>query len=246
MTALKQMGKRMVRWLATSDRTEAVRQPFLNFVSYGLMQRNQVIVSFKEPERARGLALIQQIRRERNLLLRINEAYQIYSGVRCVSHLDGDLAEVGVFQGGSAKLICEAKRNKPLHLFDTFAGLPEPGKHDPKFSAGQFAASMEDVQAYLRSYPNVHFYKGLFPATAGPVHDRRFCFVNIDVDLYEGTRCALEFFYPRLTLGGILISHDYLAAEGVYRAFHEYFDDKGIPIIEVTDTQCMVVKTASI
>jgi hypothetical protein len=234
----------MIRWLATSDRAEGVRQPFMNFVTYGLAQRNQVIITYKEPERARGLALIQQIRSERNLLLRINEAYQIYSAVRCVSKLEGDMAEVGVFQGGSAKLICEAKGDKPLHLFDTFEGLPEPGKHDSKFTAGQFAASLEEVQSYLRPYPNVSFYKGLFPGTAAPAADRRFCFVNVDVDLYEGTRSALEFFYPRLTPGGILISHDYLAAEGVYRAFQEYFAEKAVAIIEVTDTQCMVVKTA--
>ncbi len=45
--------------------------------------------------------------------------------------IKGELAEVGVYKGGSAKLICEAKGNSILHLFDTFEGLPNVGENDP-------------------------------------------------------------------------------------------------------------------
>ena len=36
----------------------------------------------------------------------------------------GDIAEVGVYKGGSAKIICSAKGDRHLHLFDTFAAFP--------------------------------------------------------------------------------------------------------------------------
>ena len=49
------------------------------------------------------------------------------------------MAEVGVYQGVSAKLICEAKGDKELHLFDTFEGLPDPERH--RRAALQAAAS---------------------------------------------------------------------------------------------------------
>ena len=35
------------------------------------------------------------------------------------SRLPGDFAEVGCFQGASTRLICEAKGDKTLHVFDT-------------------------------------------------------------------------------------------------------------------------------
>src|SRR4051794_26748289 len=98
----------------------------------------------------------------------------------------GDLAEVGVYQGASAKLICENRAaDRELHLFDTFEGLPNPGAQDHGYVPGEYRCSLESVQEYLAQYRNVRFYKGLFPDTAGPVADRRFSFVNLDVDLYD-------------------------------------------------------------
>jgi hypothetical protein len=64
------------------------------------------------------------------------------------------------------------------------------------------------------------------------------------VDLYESTLSCLRFFYPRLSPGGILISHDYLTAEGVNAAFREFFAGKPEPVIELTGYQCMIVKLA--
>lgn len=67
------------------------------------------------------------------------------------------------------------------------------------------------------------FYKGYFPSTAGPVIDLRFSFVHLDVDLYESTKSCLEFFYPRLNVGGVISPDDYVGAHGVWTAFEEFF-----------------------
>ena len=50
-----------------------------------------------------------------------------------------------------------------------------------------------------------------------------FSFVHLDVDLYQSTKDGLAWFYPRLNRGGILISHDYSNADGVRKAFDEFF-----------------------
>jgi hypothetical protein len=42
--------------------------------------------------------------------------------------------------------------------------------------------------------------------------------------------------------GAILVSHDYPSAEGVLRAFTEFFADKKEPVVELTGYQCMFVK----
>ena len=148
--------------------------------------------------------------------------------------IKGDIAEVGVYKGGSAKLICEAKGDKPLHLFDTFEGLPKVSKFDDrKLLKGMFNAPLEDVKRIiLKKYRNVFFYKGLFPETAQLVKNKLFSFVHLDVDLYKSTKSCLEFFYPRINKGGIIISHDF-GLRGVRKAFDEFFKDKPELIIEI-------------
>ncbi|MDY0170227.1 MAG: TylF/MycF/NovP-related O-methyltransferase [Thermoguttaceae bacterium] len=187
--------------------------------------------------------LVRRVRRERQSLLTAFESFMIYSLARAHRDHPGEMAEVGVYRGGSAKLICEAKGGKPLHLFDTFEGLPTATKSDgPVYRKGQYTCSMESVAQYVAAYPNVACYKGLFPETAGPVENRRFCFVHFDVDLYESTKSCLEFFYSRMNPGGVMISHDYSLLAGVKQAFQEFFAGRPEGVIELPTTQCMVVK----
>ena len=63
------------------------------------------------------------------------------------------------------------------------------------------------------------------------------------MDLYKPTLESIEFFYPRMKKGGIIISHDYSVALGVRRAFDEFFKDKPEPIIQMAGSQCLIVKT---
>lgn len=187
---------------------------------------------------------LREIRKETELLLEDIEAYHIYMAVKTTQKIPGDIAEVGVYRGGSAKIICSAKGDKALHLFDTFEGLPKVDEIDMvwPFYEGKFAASYESVKEYLKENTDVHFYKGIFPGTAGPVCDKKFSLVNLDVDCYESTKQSLEFFYPRMSRGGVIISHDYITAPGVKKAFDEFFDGKEEPVLETAGSQCLVVK----
>ncbi|MCK9580410.1 MAG: TylF/MycF family methyltransferase [Methanoregula sp.] len=184
------------------------------------------------------------IRTETELLLEDIEAYHIYMAVKRTQKVPGDIAEVGVYMGGSAKIICSAKGDKALHLFDTFEGLPKVDEIDMvwPFYEGKFAASFDDVKDYLKHDTNVHFYKGIFPDTSGPVQDKKFSMVNLDVDCYESTKLSLEFFYPRMNAGGIILSHDYMTAPGVKKAFDDFFEGKAEPVLETAGSQCLVVK----
>jgi hypothetical protein len=152
------------------------------------------------------------------------------------------MAEVGVYRAASSKIIREADLVKTFHLFDTFRGLPRPRNEDGAFCEGQYQSSLEDVQQYLSLYKNLHFYKGFFPDTADPVKDRSFSFVHLDVDLYESTLSALEFFWPRMVDGGAILSHDYSTAKGVKMAFDEFFSGKNVAVIALAHSQCLVVR----
>ena len=185
---------------------------------------------------------------ERRCILSLREKYNIYRLVGLVQDTPGALAEVGVFQGGSARVMCEANTNgKDLHLFDTFEGMPETDRERDRVGAGVCAGtSLEDVQAYLQDYPFVDCHKGCFPDSVSGLPDdcREFAFVHLDVDIYRSTLDGLRFFYPRMSRGGMILSHDYRSTglPGVRRAFDEFMADKPEPVVPLWDSQGLVVK----
>lgn len=187
---------------------------------------------------------LKKIRSETELLIEDIEAYHIYMAVKRTRKVPGDIAEVGVYKGGSARIICSVKGDKHLHLFDTFEGLPQVDEIDMvwPFYEGKFAASYDRVCDYLKHETNISFYKGIFPETAGPVENKTFSLVNLDVDCYESTKQCLEFFYSRMNVGGIILSHDYTTTPGVRKAFDDFFEKKVEPVLETAGSQCLVVK----
>ena len=191
--------------------------------------------------------LIKIVKKEVDFAFFPIEAYHVYSIAKSQSKLDGDMAEVGVYQGGSAKLIAEVKNEKELYLFDTFEGLPKVSTKDTHFGTsywktGEFSnTSLENVENYLSNYKNIYCYKGKFPETSEPIKIKKFSFVHLDVDLFQSTIDCLEFFYPRMINGGIILTHDY-HTDGVKQAFNECCKDKKIPQIQLLGSQCAITK----
>lgn len=201
------------------------------------------IAALRSRKDAADANLISRVRRERRCLNSAFETYLVMSMARSMTRLPGKFAEVGVYQGVTAKLIASVKGDRELHLFDTFEGLPPDCEKDAGVHrVAQYACSLESVRTYLSEYDNVFFHKGLFPDSARDVEESQYAFVHFDVDLYEGTLACLEYFYPRMTPGGVLISHDYAMLAGVHRAFQEFMADKPEPIFEQPTTQAMIVK----
>lgn len=191
--------------------------------------------------------LLRKVRRERKCLNSAWECYNVMTLARAMSKLPGAFAEVGCYQGTTAKLICEVKGDKPLLLFDTFEGLPEDCDKDARVHrVGQYACSVEKVSGYLAGYEGVSYHKGLFPDSTDGVPEQQYAFVHFDVDLYEGTLACLEYFYPRMTPGGVMLSHDYGMLKGVEQAFHDFMEDKPEPIIPQATTQVMIIKQAPV
>ncbi len=190
------------------------------------------------------LKILRQARRQRWSMVTNQEMFIIHSIASGMVQVPGDFCEVGIYQGSTAKVICEAKGDKTLHLCDTFEGLPEPGEHEQHVEKkGRFACSLESIQAYLTGFPNLQYHKGFCPQSVrGVLDDARFSFVHLDVDLYASTKECLEYFWPRLHPGGIVVSHDYSILDGVRRAFTEFSATTREQVIELPTTQCMMVK----
>lgn len=122
----------------------------------------------------------------------VERLFMLYQFAKQTSSLDGDVAEFGIYKGGSARVILEALRetNKIVRLFDTFEGFPSEKVDITKDwnVAGQTAASFDEVKAYLAAYENCRLYQGVFPDTAEPIANKKFCFVHVDADLYQSVK----------------------------------------------------------
>lgn len=158
----------------------------------------------------------------------------------CAQNIQGELAELGVYKGYTAKLIHSYIPERALHLFDTFNGFPKKSMIADKEKANSIISkklftdtSLQKVKIFINSKNNnIHFYKGYFPDTIPEgFGDHKFAFVHLDADLYEPTLAGLEFFYPRMSQGGFMLIHDYNAWIGARKAVDQFFDTKKeIPI----------------
>jgi hypothetical protein len=146
-----------------------------------------------------------------------------------VKKLDGDFAELGVYRGGVARMLSELAPARHLWLYDTFEGMPPITVNGvDEHHAGDFAdVSVNEVMSYVNN-SNAHFVKGIF--TGVPFQDSmpdkdKYCLVHLDADLYESTKCGLNYFWPRMVSGGIIVLDDYFwpGCPGVLKAVNEYF-----------------------
>ena len=143
--------------------------------------------------------------------------------------LEGEVAECGCFRGLSSHLILSRlKRAQPAytgagyHVFDSFEGLSEPSLADAvtgdspaaervrrMCKQGWFAAPLDEVKRALAAFPEVQFHPGWIPQSFANLPERRFRFVHLDLDLHDPTLAALEYFFPRLVHGAIVVCDDY-------------------------------------
>ncbi len=130
----------------------------------------------------------------------------IRDGVRATNHLAGDVAELGVYRGGSAKLIRHYAPGATLHLFDTFAGIPEDDTEEGGHRRGEFVGTLDEVRARVGT-ANTAFHVGAFPDVVP--ENARYRFAHIDGDTYQTTRAAIEYFAPRMVPGGVLVFDDW-------------------------------------
>lgn len=165
----------------------------------------------------------------------------------------GDFVECGVAAGAQsavmARAIIDARHCRPgdwrpgdrrVHLYDSFAGVPEPGPEDIEFleaghHAGLSAVSLDDVQANMREWgiPDdlLVYHIGDFATTMSFAYTtpQHIALLRMDADLYRSTRLIMEHLYPRVTPGGWVICDDW-ALRGSRQAVLEHLPTHPSPI----------------
>ena len=132
---------------------------------------------------------------------------------RC-THLPGDVAECGVAFGQTTFYLDDVvmQANKRLLAFDTFSGLPYDDSIVSKLQCKR--GEMDYGQQFFDRWNNLYNTSivpvaGLVEETLKQYVDSEFCFVWLDMDLYQPTSFAYKFFEDRMVQGGIIGFHDY-------------------------------------
>lgn len=163
----------------------------------------------------------------------------------------GDTAECGVWHGAGSHIIMRrtAGSTRVHHMFDSWEGISQPGEHDGDYmqGMGKHHLSIDEgvARKNLAEFTQARFYRGWIPDRFSEVADRRFCLVHLDLDLYEPTLQTLEFFYPRMNPGGLMICDDsgLTKCPGARRAMEEFFSAGREPLIDLpTGQQFAIVR----
>jgi O-methyltransferase len=179
-----------------------------------------------------------------------DRCYMLLKTLQQALRLEGDIVECGVFRGGTALLEAKTLQNhgaagRTLHLFDSFAGMPQTTGGVDRFEQGDFATtSAEAVARRLAPFPFVQMHVGFIPDTFRNLALHRVAWAHIDVDLYQSVQDCIEFLYPRLSPGGFLLFDDYgfPSCAGARRAVDEAFASRPEVPLCLPTGQCLVVK----
>jgi hypothetical protein len=147
--------------------------------------------------------------------------------------IEGDFAELGVYKGNSAKVLSTLKGRRHLYLFDTFSGFDRRDLRDADrlHRADSFSdVTLDSVTSFV-GVDGITYVPGWFPqSVSAAASEARYALVHIDCDLYGPAKAAFEFFYPRLSPGGLLIIHDY--SSGLWPGLRQAADEFVSTIVE--------------
>jgi len=156
--------------------------------------------------------------------------------LRASLRVNGDVAEVGVWQGGSAwnmaKMMQLLGDSRALHLFDFY--------DDHSRSNAEAIMCLDEIRARFSFYPEAHFYRGFAEQHMDKLADRTFSFVHIDLGFIPG---VMDFFWSRLNDGGFMALDNYGHVRSWPTEFDRFFEERGHTTIRIPFSyQAFIVK----
>ncbi len=164
----------------------------------------------------------------------------------------GNFAEFGVYRAGCAFVIlstAELPVSQRYFLFDTFTGVPNDRLIESERRmrmagewAGTSTAAVDELLAQWRGQIEVHpgdIFETLKTAETG-----RLSFVHIDLNASAPTVLALEYSYPRMVPGAIVVFDDYGSPRYVEqrRRIDAFFAEVPEDVVALPTGQAFAVK----
>jgi O-methyltransferase len=175
-------------------------------------------------------------------LLHIEGFFNLFQSIRYVvaNRIPGCMIECGCFYGGASIFMALLARalgdQRPLIVFDTFAGMPA-GQADAQLGGKvvvgpRYPSFLDAVQENFReagAVTNVELVEGDVAETLLVHEPGSISVLRLDTDFYVSTRIELDRLYPQLSQGGVIIVDDYGSYEGSRRATDEFFAQDANP-----------------
>lgn len=176
---------------------------------------------------------------------------------------EGDFVECGVNAGFVSSAIMQAldwrNTGRKFYLIDTFSGpvLSQYSAAEVKrgrmetaqaaLAAGAYVTDVERVRANFAEWPNAVIVEGAVPDILEKVEAGRVAFLHLDMNCALPERRALEYFWPRLSPGGIVLFDDYtyFGHESQTEAIDEAAHLLGIEILGLPTGQGMAIRQSA-
>jgi hypothetical protein len=164
-----------------------------------------------------------------------------------------NFAEFGVYRGGCTFVILATTELAPeqrYYLFDTFEGVPADGRLSEteleRGLAGHLAdTSTKEVLELLSPWRSrLELCEGNVFDTLEQVETGPLSLVHMDLNGAAATERALEYAYPRLVPGAIIVLDDYglLKYDGQRRAVDGFFAEKPEQVVALPTAQGLLIK----
>lgn len=153
--------------------------------------------------------------------------------------MEGAVVECGTCNGGTAGILAAttARSGRPVWLFDSFEGLPEPTEEDGEEAAswaGRCAGREDRVRELLEKLgqrgPRIRIVKGWFQDTLEAAEVGPVALLHVDADWYESVALVLERFYDEIVPGGYVVLDDYGHWPGCRRAVDEFLAGRDLAV----------------
>ncbi|HKA45684.1 MAG TPA: TylF/MycF/NovP-related O-methyltransferase [Burkholderiales bacterium] len=175
----------------------------------------------------------------------------------------GARAECGAYRGATALLLAHAWRSREpafkgadFYLVDSFSGSSASVANDlisvrdsngttrreAFFPVGRFDSSAEEVRGFFTDFPEVKICAGWIPQVFGSLPDRDWAFVHLDLALFEPTLASLEYFYPRLNKGGVMICDGSIFCPGAAKAWDQFCARRSIAYVTLGHRETVLIK----
>lgn len=170
-----------------------------------------------------------------------------------VKDLEGDYVECGVYTGAYSRAVIEyidfSKTHKTFYLLDTYEGL------DASLISKE--EKLSGIEVYLTHYKNVYeqvketfrdynakVIKGTVPDSLKDCETDKICYLSIDMNNVEPEIAAINYFWNKIVIGGVIILDDYGFHMHINQkiAFDKFADEKKQTILCLPTGQGIIIK----
>lgn len=200
-----------------------------------------------------------------NLFQRFQTRHDLVRYFLATLPVPGARVECGAYRGATALLLCHAWRahdrefrGKGLYLIDSFTGTSPSSEHDlirvrdesgermeAFFPAGKSDVTAEMVRGFFADFHEVQIRTGWVPGVFGSLAEERYAFVHVDLTLFEATLAALDYFYPRLNDGGVMLCDGSIFCPGVDAAVERFSARTNTPYVVLGHRQYAFLKRSA-